>query len=124
MCRLPVWEKTIQLTNLHPFAGWGISTYKIVFPVLGKSSYVGAPFLHAHNDWLQVLFETGYIGFAFMVIVFGYIFYKLLKTDKWLMIIGLLIISLDMCVHFPMRGLYAVPLITLFFAFCEKEINA
>ena len=123
MYRLPVWEKTIHLANIHPFSGWGISTYKIAFPVLGKSSYIGAPFLHTHNDWLQVLFETGYIGFAFMVTVFGFVFWKLWVHSKMILLLGLLMISLDMCVHFPMRMLQCVPLIILFLAYCEKEIK-
>jgi hypothetical protein len=123
MFRLPVWKKTIQLANLMPFMGWGISSYKILFPVLGKASFTGAPFMHAHNDWLQVLFETGRIGFGVMVSIFMFLFYKLLKAKKWRLLVGMIIISLDMCVHFPTREIQCVFIMIAFLAFCEKEIK-
>ena len=79
--------------------------------------------MHAHNDWLQVLFETGRIGFGVMVSIFMFLFYKLLKAKKWRLLVGMIIISLDMCVHFPTREIQCVFIMIAFLAFCEKEIK-
>ncbi len=63
--RGPVWIKTAQLSLQHPF-GYGIGTYKILFPHLCGEAITkqqpGREWNNSHNDWLQILFEAGFPG--------------------------------------------------------------
>lgn len=56
-----------------PFLGWGLGTFPIVYPQF-RSFYTTFFVNEAHNDYLQLLVETGLAGFSiaawFMVVVF------------------------------------------------------
>ena len=45
----------------HPFAGTGLGTLQLVYPPY-ESLYDGKIVNHAHNDYLEVLAETGFLG--------------------------------------------------------------
>jgi O-antigen ligase len=56
-----------------PFLGWGLGTFSTVYP--GFRSFYATFFVNqAHNDYLQLLVETGLAGFSiavwFWVVVF------------------------------------------------------
>jgi O-antigen ligase len=72
--RLEVWMDAMVMVKDHPF-GTGLLSFQDVFP-LYKSQIVANKFFdHAHNDVLQLLIETGWIGFiAFMSGFFIFIF--------------------------------------------------
>ena len=119
--RLPVWQKTIQLADKRPFWGVGIGTYKLVFAPLARLNY--SVWKTAHNDWLEILFETGYPGLFFVVIMTGWLFFLLWFKQDYICLAGLTIIAVDMVSHFPMRMMNTVPLIILFLALCEQRIK-
>ncbi len=133
--RGPVWKKTIQLANQHPFMGWGIGTYKIIFPALsqdvangipGKWEYEGTKgdwlaWRQAHNCWLQILFETGYTGLTILLTFAGIILFRLFKTvGTQNAISGFVIIASNMSIHYPTRLMQSVLFIIVFLAFCAK----
>lgn len=57
----------------RPFLGWGLGTFPIVYPQY-RSFYTTFFVNQAHNDYLQLLVETGLVGFAiaiwFLVLMF------------------------------------------------------
>jgi hypothetical protein len=57
----------------RPFLGWGLGTFPIVYPEF-RSFYTTFFVNQAHNDYLQLLVETGLAGFSiavwFLVLVF------------------------------------------------------
>ena len=117
--RIPVWLATIKLANQHPFMGWGIGSYKFIFfPLSGLHTL---PWLEAHNDFLQILFETGYIGLSVILIIIGTLFYKL-RNNK-VILIGLSLVCIDMMIHFPIRVLNIVLILICFLAYCETKIK-
>jgi O-antigen ligase len=116
LVRLPVWKQAIVMSLQHPFTGWGLSSFKVVFPGL---SGLGATFAHAHSDWIQNLFETGVPGLLFMISGFGILIRRAMKSKEVLIIIGLCMIAIDMTVHFPLRMIQTVPLIIMFIAYCN-----
>ncbi len=119
--RLPVWKATIKLANQHYIAGFGIGTYKdVFFPLSGLHSI---PWKTAHNDFLQILFETGRIGFAFIVGVFGLLLYKLWHAGKVILFFGTILIAIDMNIHFPMRVANIVLILIAFLAYCTRELG-
>jgi hypothetical protein len=117
--RIPVWLATIKLSNQHPFMGWGIGSYKFMFfPLSGLHTF---PWKQAHNEFLQILFETGYAGLVFSLTALGVLIYKLRKNIT--LLIGLGLICVDMSIHFPFRVGNTVLILICFLAYCETKIK-
>jgi O-antigen ligase len=72
MGRFDIWRDTWTIVKDHPF-GIGLATFKQVFPVFNVSIVAETTPYYAHNDYLQLLVETGWIGFFALVSGF-YIF--------------------------------------------------
>lgn len=71
--RVELTRDTWRMAQARPWFGWGVGCYEIVFPVF-QGGYLrdagGRPtarFEFAHNDWLQVLAETGGWGAALLL---------------------------------------------------------
>jgi hypothetical protein len=68
-----------------PFLGWGLGTFPIVYPEF-RSFYTTFFVNQAHNDYLQLLVETGFAGFAiaiwFLALVFRGAARKLKEFDE------------------------------------------
>jgi len=64
--RLDYWRDCLVIIKDHPF-GTGLATFKQVFPVYKVSSLSEATPYYAHNDYLQLLVEAGWIGFLALV---------------------------------------------------------
>jgi O-antigen ligase len=47
----------------RPAMGWGLGTFQYVYPQF-RSFYTNDVIEHAHNDYLELLLETGFVGFA------------------------------------------------------------
>jgi putative inorganic carbon (hco3(-)) transporter len=67
----------------RPVLGWGLGTFPIVYPQF-RTFYTNFFVNEAHNDYLQLLVETGLVGFATML-CFIVIVYKhaLGKISHW-----------------------------------------
>jgi O-antigen ligase len=69
----------------HPWAGTGLGTLPIVFPAY-ESLYDAKFVNHAHNDYLEMLADTGLIGgvccASFLALLFFCSLKQLLVTDK------------------------------------------
>jgi O-antigen ligase len=64
--RLTIDRDCLQMLLKRPFLGWGLGTFPIVYP--GFRSFYTTFFVNqAHNDYLQLLVETGLAGFAIAV---------------------------------------------------------
>jgi O-antigen ligase len=50
----------------RPIAGWGLGTFPTVYPSF-RSFYTNLFVNEAHNDYAQLLVETGLIGFGLML---------------------------------------------------------
>jgi O-antigen ligase len=61
--RLDFWRDSLPIIKDHPL-GIGLRNYEKVFPVYNLSNVSDKLVDHAHNDYLQLLIETGWIGFA------------------------------------------------------------
>jgi O-antigen ligase len=78
--RVVLWEDTIQLVRDFPLWGSGLGTYRYIFPKY-KSTKIQATYYHAHNDYLELLAETGMIGFLTVMGLVGYLLVQV--TIKW-----------------------------------------
>lgn len=73
--RLPVWASTLDIIKDYPLFGTGFGTFESVFPGYRP---IDVSYLHwrdAHNDYLQLLSDTGIAGFL-IVTSFFVIFFK------------------------------------------------
>lgn len=64
--RLQIDRDVLLMALKHPVLGWGQGTFAEVYPRF-RSFYTDLRVNAAHNDYLQLLSETGIAGFAIMV---------------------------------------------------------
>jgi len=121
ICRIPVWIESIKFSNQHPWNGWGIGTFKILYHVMSKLGTY--PWQEAHNDFVQILFEAGYPGLILMLICVGSIFRRIVKQAQWKLLLGFVIILADMMVHFPLREFQCFLIVIAFLAYCEVRLR-
>ncbi|HYW36658.1 MAG TPA: O-antigen ligase family protein [Terriglobales bacterium] len=71
--RLSIDRDCLRMLIKRPFLGWGLGAFPIVYPEF-RSFYTTFFVNQAHNDYLQLLVETGLAGFSiavwFLVLVF------------------------------------------------------
>lgn len=65
--RVAIWSGTLRMIEARPLAGFGPGTFGRVFPRfrddrLSKFEDELTPVTHAHNEYLEILAETGVIG--------------------------------------------------------------
>ena len=60
--RMDIWRDSLPIIKKYPL-GIGLGNYEYVFAVHNQSFISGKTVTHAHNDYLQLLIETGWIGF-------------------------------------------------------------
>jgi O-antigen ligase len=70
--RLDVWHDSCAMVKDHPL-GVGLDSFNVVFPVYRVTTHGDVFYKYAHNDYLQLLIETGWPGFLALVAAF-YIF--------------------------------------------------
>jgi O-antigen ligase len=61
--RLTIDRDCLRMLREKPFLGWGLGTFPVVYPQF-RSFYTSFFVNQAHNDYLQLLVETGIAGFA------------------------------------------------------------
>jgi O-antigen ligase len=64
--RLKIDRDAISMFRRKPVLGWGLGTFPTVYPEF-RSFYTNFFVNEAHNDYLQLLTETGLAGFAIML---------------------------------------------------------
>jgi O-antigen ligase len=64
--RLNIDRDAISMFRRKPLLGWGLGTFPTVYPQF-RSFYTNFFVNEAHNDYLQLLTETGLLGFAVML---------------------------------------------------------
>lgn len=64
--RLTIDRDCLRMLWKRPFLGWGLGTFPIVYPQF-RSFYSTFFVNEAHNDYLQLLVETGLVGFSIAV---------------------------------------------------------
>ena len=103
--RLRVWEDSLEMVGDHRITGTGLGTFGIAYPAY-KSFPGQEQFIHAHNDYLQLLAESGLVGFIIMMGVLILVVSIALRTifrsqGRWSrgMLIGILGSILTMVIH-------------------------
>ncbi len=80
--RLNIWRDSLSIIRDHPF-GIGLRNYENVFPVYNASNLsAGTVVDYAHNDYLQLLIEAGWIGFLAAISGFTIFMWKSLTKIR------------------------------------------
>ena len=64
--RLNITKDSLRMFSHRPVWGWGLGTFPTVYPSY-RSFYTNLFVNEAHNDYAQLLVETGLLGFGLMV---------------------------------------------------------
>jgi O-antigen ligase len=64
--RLDITKDCLRMFSHRPVWGWGLGTFPTVYPSY-RSFYTNLFINEAHNDYAQLLVETGLLGFALML---------------------------------------------------------
>jgi O-antigen ligase len=81
--RLQIDRDILRMVRHRPMLGWGQGTFAEVYPRF-RSFYTNSLVNAAHNDFLQVLAETGLIGFGIMIwFLVITLRHALRKSSKW-----------------------------------------
>jgi len=80
--RLSIWKSTYEIFKHYPVLGTGFGSFVYIFPSYSLRS--GQAWVnHAHNDWLELLSDTGILGFVIIVSgTFYLIIFSLMKMLK------------------------------------------
>ncbi len=81
--RMTIDRDCLRMLIKRPFLGWGLGTFPVVYPEF-RSFYTTFFVNHAHNDYLQLLVETGLAGFSIAVWFLVMTFRKAAgKLENW-----------------------------------------
>ncbi len=81
--RLSIDRDCLRMLIKRPILGWGLGTFPIVYPEF-RSFYTTFFVNEAHNDYLQLLVETGLAGFAIAVWFLALVFRRASgKLKNW-----------------------------------------
>jgi O-antigen ligase len=64
--RLNIDRDGLRMFVQRPLLGWGLGTFPIIYPKF-RSFYTDLYVDHAHNDYIQLLVETGSVGLGLML---------------------------------------------------------
>jgi O-antigen ligase len=59
-------KDSLRMFSMRPIWGWGLGTFPTVYPSY-RSFYTNLFINEAHNDYAQLLVETGSLGFGLML---------------------------------------------------------
>jgi O-antigen ligase len=79
--RLDIVKDSLRMFSKRPIGGWGLGTFATVYP--GYRSFYTNQFVNeAHNDYVQLLVETGLFGFVLMLWFLARLYQHGLPTSR------------------------------------------
>jgi O-antigen ligase len=81
--RLDITKDSLRMFSHRPVWGWGLGTFPTVYPSY-RSFYTNLFVNEAHNDYVQLLVETGLLGFGLMLWFVARLYrYGLPTSRRW-----------------------------------------
>ena len=82
--RMEFWQDTISAIKDFPLFGSGIGVFPFIYPQYSTLTYF-AFVNHAHNDYLELMLETGLIGFGIIL----WAMYRFIKDNALYHVLGI-----------------------------------
>ena len=143
--RGPIWVRTIEMANDLKWKGWGIGTFKNIFPLnsgdiaggwtaayatKGEKWNIGGyeaghiQWRRAHNFYVQFYFATGWSGIFLLLGLYLWVIWRFAtapKTDQLIITMaGLIVIALNMAETYPDKMVQLVPIMMFMLAYFTK----
>lgn len=122
--RLILWRNALEILRDHPLAGAGMGSFETVYPTY-QTEPINLVFDHAHNDYVETLAETGFLGGALLAV--GLLFFILITVknlsaglgseQSWIQL-GAAVACYGMLVHSFVDFNLHIPANAAWFAFC------
>ena len=83
--RFAVYDSTVELWQRFPLTGTGLGSFRAAFPMVAPPAAADSVWLHAHNDWLELLATTGLVGAGILLLglfVLGRRVYKVCRRAQ------------------------------------------
>jgi O-antigen ligase len=80
--RLNITKDSLRMFASRPVWGWGLGTFPTVYPSY-RSFYTNLFVNEAHNDYVQLLVETGLLGFGLMLLFLALLYRYLPTSRRW-----------------------------------------
>lgn len=111
------WLMDFWWTHANHWTGFGLGTYSTLGPVIQMltRNQIGNWYIEMHNDWLQCLFELGYIGLAAVASLVAYCTYKVRKSP--VLLASIVTYSASAFFYYPTKN----PIIAAFGILLIKE---
>jgi O-antigen ligase len=77
--RTEIWKDTLGLVRTYPVTGTGLGTFGIAYrryQTVAVEKYVD----HAHNDYLELTADTGWVGLALLFLPILYLFFRMMVS--------------------------------------------
>jgi O-antigen ligase len=106
--RIPVWRATLDAVPAQLPLGAGLGSYEAMYALVRPAGTDGR-WRHAHNDWLQALFEGGPLVLAAAALLLAVVVARTLGRDRRESILlagagtGVVVLALHGLVDFPAR---------------------
>tara|TARA_X000000368_G_scaffold11441_1_gene9180 strand:- start:396 stop:2015 length:1620 start_codon:yes stop_codon:yes gene_type:complete len=106
--RLSFYEASISLFKEKPFTGNGLGSwkYKSIQDKLSKNNSILVPY-YTHNDFLQILMETGLVGLCIYLTFFGLLIKSIFNNRRentfTPLLIVLFIVLINSLINFPIH---------------------
>ena len=78
--RLAMTRATWVMGNDFPLTGTGLGTFEYVFPGY-QHTWTNKLIEYAHNDWVQLFAETGWVGF--FIVALGLVLFLIFSVVRW-----------------------------------------
>lgn len=65
--RVTIIKDSLTIVRHHLYMGWGLGTFPVIYPSF-RTFYTNFFVNEAHNDFVQLLVETGIVGFSLMTL--------------------------------------------------------
>ena len=105
--RMAHWQAALNMWTDHPWLGVGIGNYEVAYPSYALPLWPLA-LGHAHNYYLNIAAETGILGLAFYLFLWGAAlagaWHSVRRRSGWTLAIGLGV--LGMLVHLLVHNLF------------------
>lgn len=139
--RIYVWRDCINIIKDFPIFGTGLGTFEYIYPLYKYNVTKAVDYNFAHNDYLQLIIETGILGF---ISIFSALILFVRDTSHFLSsnlnnndnfryfitlgaftgVLSILIHSLaDFNLHIPSNAIYFATLIGIIYAANSKNYN-
>lgn len=79
--RYEIWKGALSLFANFPTIGIGLGTFKLAYPPYKAVGFGATVYDHAHNDYIEMLVDTGLVGFIPWIIFFSLVL--VFVTQDW-----------------------------------------